>query len=438
MTSAERESSRHEFDDARALDLWRAAGAKIEGECERSYPDASDDDRLWLTAAGLAALDRHGYALETDTAARDLKRGLAAEWRTRCVIRARRPVSSVRRARGTRRLPGGRPSPRHRSARTSTRAGPDDSDEPEPPGLPPGGKHRHRAALYGLILLACAVSVAAGNLNFRVKGLSLAARPVVACWWGSPVSIPGAGALATHLAARAETVIHDDPRGAAMPQSKQPPADLAERNRWFASLSSSEQQAQLIADVADMHHRSSYFDGLDQQNRAYVRQRTRQQAAPARPRPPGCGPRRRERRDGSRRHATRAGPSDADGSGLEPPAPARLCVCGCGRDISHKRAGARTFDSSCRSRLSRQSSKPTVPPHRCNCQPGALATVDPDGDLVCAKCGRYRSQPRRRPNSFDALARLMQTDSDGQPYRVARSRPPSRWRDTQPRAEVAA
>lgn len=31
----------------------------------------------------------------------------------------------------------------------------------------------------------------------------------------------------------------------------------------------------------------------------------------------------------------------------------RLCACGCGRDISHKRADARTYDATCRQRLTR-------------------------------------------------------------------------------------
>ena len=67
-------------------------------------------------------------------------------------------------------------------------------------------------------------------------------------------------------------------------------------------------------------------------------------------------PRPRERRDGSRRHSTRGSTDDDSGGEPEPPGRERTgrpCTCGCGRDISHKRAGALTFDASCRKRLSR-------------------------------------------------------------------------------------
>lgn len=52
-----------------------------------------------------------------------------------------------------------------------------------------------------------------------------------------------------------------------------------------------------------------------------------------------------------------SGDSDSDGPGE---AGLRVCACGCGRDISHKRAGARTFDAACRKRISRKEFEPPL------------------------------------------------------------------------------
>lgn len=79
--------------------------------------------------------------------------------------------------------------------------------------------------------------------------------------------------------------------------------------------------------------------------------RRRSTTSPARARPRGAG--RPKARGAAKRSSARSGDS-GDDSG-EPEPAARVCACGCARDISHKRAGARTFDASCRKRLSRTS-----------------------------------------------------------------------------------
>jgi hypothetical protein len=84
----------------------------------------------------------------------------------------------------------------------------------------------------------------------------------------------------------------------------------------------------------------------------------------------------RERRGGPRRHAhPRVGTGDSGDSSdgeSEPPGEGpgrRLCACGCGRDLSHKRADALTFDAGCRKRLSRaqaqQARQPAPMGERC-------------------------------------------------------------------------
>lgn len=123
------------------------------------------------------------------------------------------------------------------------------------------------------------------------------------------------------------------------------------------------------------------------------------------------------------------------------PEPTRRCICGCGRSLTGKRADARTYDASCRSRVARDEARrradeasrpelphPEPPRQRCRCAAGALATVDPDGDLVCSKCGRFRAHVEARIRGFDTTAHQMVTDADGHLYRPARKRRPAPWR----------
>lgn len=52
--------------------------------------------------------------------------------------------------------------------------------------------------------------------------------------------------------------------------------------------------------------------------------------------------------------------------------PTRFCACGCGREIDHKRAGARTFDAACRKRLSRGARGEWAGPTQAPTLPNAL------------------------------------------------------------------
>jgi hypothetical protein len=210
--------------------------------------------------------------------------------------------------------------------------------------------------------------------------------------------------------------------------------ELKKRNAAWAALSDGQRQARMDADVRAMEDRASHLEDLMRLNAVYLRQRERQTSAPLTPRRPSCAARPRERRDGSRRRTVRAGPSADDGP--SPPA-ARLCACGCGRDLAGRRSDCSAFDASCRSRLARDGGRPPVSLKTCACGPLALATADPDGDLICAKCGRLLGHVATRINGYDALDRLMQTDSDGQPYRLTRPRSLRAWRDWQPNVKTS-
>jgi hypothetical protein len=128
----------------------------------------------------------------------------------------------------------------------------------------------------------------------------------------------------------------------------------------------------------------------------------------------------------------------AQGATLEPTvgnSGQRICICGCGRDISHKRAGAVTYDASCRSRIHRDKARrEDLSRHECRCGADRITEVDVDGDLVCVGCGRFLAHVRAPFAGFDAAAREMVTDADGRMihrYR-RRPRPPAPWRDWQP------
>jgi hypothetical protein len=108
-------------------------------------------------------------------------------------------------------------------------------------------------------------------------------------------------------------------------------------------------------------------------------------------------PRPRERRDSGRRGSTRAGPDDDSGES-EPPggATGRLCECGCRRDITHKRAHARTFDATCRKRLERRRKaepNPDLAGAAAGCVCERPLVMRDDDDLVCCRCGRLAAPP---------------------------------------------
>lgn len=109
----------------------------------------------------------------------------------------------------------------------------------------------------------------------------------------------------------------------------------------------------------------------------------------------------------------------------------RTCVCGCGRDISRKRAGAVCFDASCRQRLRRDKARRELLTQRgCQCGPRRLTEVDVDGDLCCVQCGSFIRHVRAPLSGFDTAAWEMVTDAEGRlispPPR--RRRHPASWR----------
>ena len=117
----------------------------------------------------------------------------------------------------------------------------------------------------------------------------------------------------------------------------------------------------------------------------------------------------RERRDGSRKHSTRGGTDDEPGgSDPEPPssgAPTgRLCKCGCGRSIAHKRSHAETFDAACRKRIQRARE---VPVRRCEAEGCDCRLSSCNTGVLCWPCS-LRSNPEN-PSLTEVLCGL---DSD--------------------------
>jgi hypothetical protein len=100
--------------------------------------------------------------------------------------------------------------------------------------------------------------------------------------------------------------------------------------------------------------------------------------------------------------------------------PDRACEY-CGGPLEGKRADARTCSPKCRKRLSRASrrfgddhaSVSRRTSQRCCCGPLVLATINPDGDRICAKCGRSRGHVRAPVRDYDSTLREMVTDGEG-------------------------
>lgn len=99
-----------------------------------------------------------------------------------------------------------------------------------------------------------------------------------------------------------------------------------------------------------------------------------------RPSPRGAG--RPKGRSAARRSSERSGDSgSAEGGESEPPQGGRPCICGCGRDVSHKRAGALYSDpEACRKRYQRERDRAN--PDRVN-----ERDAKPDPRLRCGGCG---------------------------------------------------
>jgi hypothetical protein len=128
------------------------------------------------------------------------------------------------------------------------------------------------------------------------------------------------------------------------------------------------------------------------------------------PRPRGVSRPRARRARALARASSRSGDSGDDDPHHPEPAP-RLCSCGCGRSLEGKRRDALAFDGSCRMRLTRQRQQAAeslrpLAMRGCRCGSNALFDRDPDGDLLCVRCGHH-SGPLSRPNGYDAIAALM-------------------------------
>ena len=181
-------------------------------------------------------------------------------------------------------------------------------------------------------------------------------------------------------------------------------------------------------------------------------------------RPRGGGRPAPVRRNGRTSRTSSQNPGSDSEEG-EPPSPRRLCACGCGRDISHKRADSRTFDQACRKRFSRAVSRAAegasdqqrwerslglsaciakaewamasgdladstgrrlvaslvrarqellgldvLGAERCQLLHRDCVSHDPDGDAICILCGRLRGKITARVNGFDALDALLRSN----------------------------
>lgn len=106
---------------------------------------------------------------------------------------------------------------------------------------------------------------------------------------------------------------------------------------------------------------------------------------------------------------------------------ARVCAGpGCSIDISDRGAQARFCSGACQRRESRaraaadpQYAEPTYEStHRadlCDCG-GILTDLDPEGEIVCVTCGRYKTFAGREVNGYDRRMRhaelLMRTEAE--------------------------
>jgi hypothetical protein len=181
--------------------------------------------------------------------------------------------------------------------------------------------------------------------------------------------------------------------------------------------------------------------GYNEHGRRVVRSRTVETFAPPKGRRPtdeasegsrrGSHVRARPRGAGrpkaqSTRSSARSGDSGPDSESSKPPQVGRLCICGCGRDISDKRAGAIYFDpEACRKRYQRGLDRAHPDrvvarklkrlaaaerldeltadelPAGCRC-PGQGFERDPEGVPVCVPCGRPLTIGVRLVNGYDA------------------------------------
>ncbi len=142
-----------------------------------------------------------------------------------------------------------------------------------------------------------------------------------------------------------------------------------------------------------------------------------------------------ERRRGSRR-GERSTSSSSDDPDDGDPEPHRLCECGCGSPIDHKRPNALYLNGTHKSRgwrdrkaardltQSRGDPDPSVAWRQltpCRCGTGAVIDTDPEGDRFCFWCARWLDPSHlhdRNGHEAEALkhARLMRADTARPPW----------------------
>ena len=115
--------------------------------------------------------------------------------------------------------------------------------------------------------------------------------------------------------------------------------------------------------------------------------------------------------------------------GCRPAKPRRFCACGCRREITHRRADAKTFGASCRQRIARAATGQRFAPDeakRCRCESGWFFR-DAEGDAVCGLCGCWLAKVAHPPGSHELIDALMRANGV-----YVRPRPLSKpWDDTQ-------
>lgn len=169
------------------------------------------------------------------------------------------------------------------------------------------------------------------------------------------------------------------------------------------------------------------------------------------PRPRGAG----RPRAAATRSSAASGDSGDDGESSEPPGP-RLCGCGCGADLSHRRSDAKFDKPACRKRAQRgrDGAHPELVakrrvgdislddlPRPCLCDPAPTAvSFDPEDWAICVSCGRPCTVTVARVNGYDARLRKVEgymRHEGAEPREVHRHKRSHPWR-TRPRRGLSS
>jgi hypothetical protein len=110
--------------------------------------------------------------------------------------------------------------------------------------------------------------------------------------------------------------------------------------------------------------------------------------------------------------------------------PRRFCACGCRREITHRRADAKTFAASCRQKIKRAADRERLEPlaaRACQCE-GGFFYRDAEGDAVCGLCGCWLARIATPINGFDGVDALLRSNG----VYVAPRLLPREWRTRLP------